>query len=302
MPSSVLDMITPALATKIVRHLRLGGNNFAVASDGIKFTTEFIRNNRRLEEFCWIDNPIENANQANDILKVVVSHPTLHTISLENSLGPSANAYCVLCLLVASNKNILKIDLKSSNVVANGRIDLPEILSTNPPLQTLRLSNNNLVDDDAVLIADSLKRNINLREIDLQENDFTTVGWDALDSAVFDSTCLNSMADCNHTCWIVGYGLSVSRNRRSNPNLNRGWKLGYLLSAKCHGGTISNDLHLEFGDDSATFVPMVLECVQLYSGYFDPLSQQPAKWLFIIYEILRGWKVVPELLGDRSNR
>ena len=72
LPSSVLDMIAPALATKIVKSLCLGGYNFAGTSDGIKFTTEFIQNNPYLEGFHWIDNLIDNTNQANEILKVVI--------------------------------------------------------------------------------------------------------------------------------------------------------------------------------------------------------------------------------------
>ena len=59
-------------------------------------------------------------------------------------------------------------------------------LATNPPLTVLCLKHNHLTDNDAILIAESLKENTSLGNIVLDGNDMTDVGRDALRNVIFD--------------------------------------------------------------------------------------------------------------------
>jgi hypothetical protein len=173
------------------------------------------------------------------------------------------------------------------------------------------LANNNLNDEDARLIARALKHNTNLEELWLGDNDFSEilydngtreVGSNALCKAIYDPTSLNSVADCNHTCFIFG-GASFGNNipiNRYTPKQNRIRKIYHLLSVRNRDENNVHHFNLEFGDDdendeSLKLVPKVLECVHRYAvsqscgeciDYLPPLS--------VVYEILRGWKM-PEL-------
>ena len=101
-------------------------------------------------------------NDANHLVEVVISHPSIGTIGLHNCFGESVNAYSILCSLLASGKDFLYIELESNNIRTGGGTEISDFLAANPPLKQLFLSKNHLDDSDAVLIAGALKHNTNL--------------------------------------------------------------------------------------------------------------------------------------------
>ena len=165
------------------------------------------------------------------------------------------------------------------------------------------MSNNNLNDDDAVLIARALKHNTNLKDLWLDDNDITEVGRSALCKAIYDPTGLNSLSDCNHTCRIHGLnsGEGTIKNL-STPKHNRAWKIYRLLSTRNREGSNVYHLNLELGDeeeDTLALVPNVLESVyRYYNGYRRNTVNSGVPPLSTMYEILRSWKV-PELYEPR---
>ena len=64
----------------------------------------------------------------------------------------------------------------------------------------LDLDDNLLNDEDAALIANSLKTNTNLVRLMLCGNNFTNVGIKTLCKSVYDDQSLNAIKDSNHTC------------------------------------------------------------------------------------------------------
>ena len=158
------------------------------------------------------------------------------------------------------------------------------------------MADNHLYDDDAILIARALKQNTNLQCLNLGDNDITDIGCKALTRAVYDSTSLNSMADCNHSCTITGIGIRIdipSNQDGITPMDSRMDKIYHLLSLRNREGSNVQHLNLEFeDDDSLALVPRVLESVHRYSR--DGQGQNPVHPLSIMYEILHSWKM-PDL-------
>ena len=66
---------------------------------------------------------------------------------------------------------------------------MSEFLASNPALHAkLELKSNYLGDNAALLIAKSLRTNTKLRQLSLDDNDFSQVGIDAFSNAILDDT------------------------------------------------------------------------------------------------------------------
>jgi len=160
-----------------------------------------------------------------------------------------------------------------------------------------------LNDNDALLIAQALKQNDNLRTLRLQENQLTKAGQDAIMKTIYDSTSLNSVSDCNHTCCVqFNDDYRCRLNERGDKLVNRRRKLYRLLSSRNREGSNVYHLNLEFGDDEPlALLPKVLGGVYRYSqsiASLDPLRADTVQPLSIMYEILRSWKM-PELFEQQ---
>ena len=168
-------------------------------------------------------------------------------------------------------------------------------MAANPPLEVLRLTNNHLDDNDAVMIARALKQNTNLDILCIDQNDITDTGRDAIRTAIFDSTSLNAMADSNHSCRIMGIkDFYVKNNVGGDSNVNRGRKIYSLLSSWHKEGVNVRHLNSEFDDDELKLVPKVLESVHHCAEYcYSPEGKlhYGVHPLSITYEILRNWKM-----------
>ena len=266
LPSSVMDLLTPALRDKPMIAFELDKNDFANAREGIAFAVEIMESNQKLTQFGWTHSPIESMDDATRLVEVVIGHPTIEKITLENCFGENRNGYDMLCLLLVCNKEFSHVDLETNNIRTGGGTEIADFLTSNPPLRELLLRDNHLDDNDAILIAGALKRNTNLRDLRLGQNDITDIGHAALRNAVFDSTNLNAVADCNHTCCIDGLNLDYNNDEEEEFKVNRGSKIFNLLSSRNREGTNVHHLDAEFGDESLKLVPKVLECIHIYAG------------------------------------
>ena len=222
---------------------------------------------------------------------------------LDNCFGENINGYDVLRSILSSGKSFKSIGSDENNIQTGGGTAISDYLATNPPLTDLYLRNNHLNDEDAVLIARALKHNSTLQILGLEENNITKFGRSALSKALYDTTSLNSMSDCNHTCEISGINLRndipCNQDYRCTARENRECKLYHLLSLRNREESNVRHLNSEFGDDvedevTLKLVPRVLESVHCSNGY-RPDTVRP---LSITYEILRGWKM-PELYEQR---
>ena len=72
-------------------------------------------------------------------------------------------------------------------------------LEGDPPTRHIKLQHNRLNDDDIILISQAMRRSTNMRDLDLEWNNFTSIGVKALLNCVFDSSSLNAISESNHT-------------------------------------------------------------------------------------------------------
>jgi hypothetical protein len=68
-----------------------------------------------------------------------------------------------------------------------GAVKIAEYLGGDPPIEEFSLDHNRLNDDDDILISQALKRNTNLRNLELKGYKFTSIG------------SLTSISESNHT-------------------------------------------------------------------------------------------------------
>lgn len=254
LPSSVIDLLAPALRDKSIETFFLDNNEFVNAREGVDFAIETIQSNQ-IKKIQWVNGQkIESMDDVNHLVDAIISHPLIDNIRLENCFGENVDAYSILRSLLASNKPFASIDLDSNNIKTGEGTEIPDYLATNPPLEVLRLANNQLYDNDAILIARALKRNTNLRRFYLGQNNFTDLGCDALRNAIFDSTSLNAVAASNHSCKIDGVDLdedSIPFNLTDvSAGKNRGRKIYRLLSSRHREGINVRHLDAEFDDAS----------------------------------------------------
>ena len=102
-------------------------------------------------------------------------------------------------LLAILHSDVKCICLDNNNIDSLGAVKITEYLEGDPPIEEFSLDHNRLNDDDAILISQALKRNTNLRNLELKGNKFTSIGVRALLTCVFDSSSLTSISESNHT-------------------------------------------------------------------------------------------------------
>jgi len=268
---SIMDLLEPALVGKLIECISFDNNELDDnVREGIEFAVKSIKSIRGLSEFNWSSNHISSQRDAQYLVDSVISHPSIDAIQFTDCFSGDVCGYDILCQLLASG-NYKQIIFNHNFRGTGGRTEVPDYIATNPPLNKLLLSGNELNDDNIVLIVRSLKHNTNLRHLRLEHNNITEVGKAALIKVVYDTTSLNSMADCNHTCCIdsISYGDMPNPNlSKESPKKRRARKIYHLLSER--NKDLSNTQHLnsEFDDeeeDSLKLVPKVLECVHSYS-------------------------------------
>jgi hypothetical protein len=100
-----------------------------------------------------------------------------------------------------------------------GAVKIAEYIEGDPPIKYLSLENNRLIDDDAILISQALRRNTNLMTLHIDTNNFTSIGVKALLNCVFDSSSLNAISESNHTLNLMH--LFSNNNDRLQDCINR---------------------------------------------------------------------------------
>ncbi|EJK55140.1 hypothetical protein THAOC_25156, partial [Thalassiosira oceanica] len=205
------------------------------------------------------------------------------------------NGCKALASLISSGRHVNCLDFRENGLA--GIDDVAAALATNPQLETLWISDNDLNDRDAELIAEALKQNTNLQVLYLYDNNITSTGFEKIRSTIDDPSSLNAMESCNHTCWVD----CVERNdhyrggnfRGMTPQQRRRRKLYDLFSARHAKGSNARHLNAELGEGAFTtkLVPRVLECIEQCS--VDRSTDAPAP-LSLYFELMRSWKM-PEL-------
>jgi hypothetical protein len=173
----------------------------------------------------------------------------------------------------------------------------------------LALGYNNLNDEDALAISRALKRNTTLTRLELEQNNFTSVGVKALFSSVFDNSSLNNISKCNHKCRmrVVNGQAKIQNNFTTiNDDFDRTDKILLAL--------LDKESLLEYlSDVPMEFMPEVFEFLQRntqsnpsrypsrrLTQFNVEMEMAPAHTLNMLYSCMRWWNM-PSLYSFHRN-
>ena len=268
-------------------------------SDILSFALDVAKFSPRLTTITFAQNEIQNNAHLESLCDVVRDHPSLQQVRIPGCCGEGIDGLRILQRLIAAGGNKLReIVFSVNNVSTGGNTFLSDFLANNPPLKRLELGCNKLDENDARLIAASLKSNTNLSYLGLNGNKGASKGGgrEALMRAIFDDTSLNTVIDCNHTCQIslLFHDYSHLYNGRrlewGAPDpyaaaTNKKRKVSYILTKR--NKEQSNVRHFESDGVTLKNIPHILRCVQRN-------ARNRARRLSVVFEIMRGM-IAPEL-------
>jgi hypothetical protein len=170
-------------------------NNTNLCAEGIVWLSKLVDVSSKLHQLIISHNRIDSMELARCLTSSIRSHNCIAGLTISHcDLGSSPEILSVILL-----SDVEYINLNNNNIDSLGAVKIAEYLDDDPPLNRLSLDHNRLNDDDAILISQAMKRNINLRHMDLKGNSFTSVGVKALLTCVFDNSTLNAISESNHT-------------------------------------------------------------------------------------------------------
>ena len=227
---------------------------------------------------------IVNERVAHSMRELVVINNTIgqlptipnHLRKIDLSGSGFSGPICIATLLsTCTNLNELLLNNMPSGVAIT-----EDCLGSNPPLQLLELKLNHLDDNDAEVLASSLKTNTHLHTLSLGGNSFSKVAEGAFIKAICNDDDLNAVVDSNHTCSVCGVSEEVE-------------KLQCTVEEKkfrsIRHGTSFNDVPLEL-------MPDVLAWLQSVPSNNKVLPKASS----LMFETLRSWNL-PSLFVGRHQ-
>jgi len=181
-------------ATNSIEHIDF--DNVNLCGKGIVYLSKLIEISLELREFRLRHNRIDNMESARCLSSSLKSHVCIKHLDLSHcDLGSNPEILSVFLL----QSDIEYINLESNNINSLGAVKIAEYIGGDPPIRRIDLDYNRLNDDDAILISQALRRNTNLKTINMHSNNFTSIGVKALLKCVFDGSSLNAISESNHT-------------------------------------------------------------------------------------------------------
>ncbi|KAL7528409.1 hypothetical protein ACHAWF_003822 [Thalassiosira exigua] len=283
--SKVTEILLRSFKTAPLQKFALENN--ALGSEGIKFVASAVEANESLEGLLLLQNPIETKCSARALIGVVKIHPHMKMFNLrECSIGQFTD----VMLEVVSAFDCMKIiDLGGNRVGSQSAEIISKSLAQNAFLKHLYLENNLLTDTEAILFADALRTNTNLRYLGLNGNKIRGTGIRALEKAVLNKCSMNEVYYSNHTCHVVtdGHRLSkilLSRNTRTDPNKTRMIKIQSTLYY-CYGNTSAlTNLRHDLNNLPIELMPNVL-------ALFKDKGAKSTYKGTALFQILRKWNM-----------
>eukprot|EP00956_Cyclotella_meneghiniana_P006849 scaffold9209_cov22-Cyclotella_meneghiniana.AAC.1 len=230
----------------------------------LEFISNCVRENTRLEEFSLYDITVENSRDVDLLCEALNNKESLQEIEI-TFCGTEGGVFREIFNKLRT-EHVKMIDL-SDNDFSNLRpTDMSEFLSSNPSLKQLYLRHNLFNEQD-----------VNL-----------------LESAIFDSTSLNTAYDSNHHCQLFLDG-TISKieefNYHIDTKLNMKEKIYTLLSKR--NRRRENAGFFEQDGIGIKHIPQILSLLKPFSLACHK-QEVEVKPLSIAYEIMRDWRM-PEL-------
>lgn len=254
---------------------------------------DIMDSNKHLRHLHIKNNPIAR-DHIGKICSAVHNY-SLIKLSLDHCFEDGLGDEMMTSLLTSDGLNLERLSMVSNGITSNVTTLLSDFLATNPPLKEINFWRNHFNDDDAVVIANALRSNTTLKDLDLELNSITNAAAETFRLVLHDDRSLNSISDSNHSCSVrleSGY-YRWNRNCSFYERVkNRGRKIYTLLSLR--NKALSNIQH--FGDIDVKVLPNMIEAVQRYANMYDwsynGVSIENVKPLSILYEVMRKWEEV----------
>ena len=232
-----------------------------------------------------------------------VRHGSIVDLDLRNCFENGLGDAMVTSLLTSDGvMNLESLGLESNGITSSSITLLAGFLATNTTLKYLDLEGNDLNDNGALVLANALRSNASLGYLRLHSNAISEVGKEAFDLVVHGDGNLNSIADSNHSCEVIGLSQFDCWNEDGQPeSFNRARKIYRLLSARNKSMSTSNVQH--FDDIDIKILPFMLKAVERYASVVHPTDHHRAAYcrvepLSILYEVMRKWDKVFPLYTD----
>ncbi|EJK73646.1 hypothetical protein THAOC_04719 [Thalassiosira oceanica] len=255
----------------------------------------------KLKSLDWYRNPIGSMEDMTLFTRVLAQSNSVEELTFR--WNSNENTQALLSGVDFSGYKVL--NLGGNNLQTNGRTDISDLIAANPPLEELYLYRNRLNDDDAVLIAQSLGGNTNLRRLYVEDNNIQERGMRALYEAVNDTSTLNALSDSNHSCMVEGlsddFNLDLINWDHVSNGLrrNRMIKIHKLMVERYIGGGNVPHLNTEVsGGDTVLLAPFVMESVVRRNDAFPKKYKGFECSLGLLYELVKDWKMA-ELFSFR---
>jgi len=281
LPVPVLDIILPALQS-MDNLTHLSFNVVKLRDDGLLRLSSFLRKNTSLRHLNFSWKQIGSFAVTGALSEAIKNHPTLGSSIRQwcNQLGTIAlakleSSYIIIWKLLEGSCRVeeLILRLRPGHEPAGVTVGA-EFISSNRPIEGLRLQHNNLSDNDTLLLASALKKNSHLKWLNLQNNNITEEGEKNLLKALFDPSSMDSIIESNHICIPYTYDTDKPRVVARRPLIEtevfliNNWDISTkqkirqkLVLALCGvDGSLFDLSHLN--DLPLPLMPLVLELIQ----------------------------------------
>ena len=314
LPTSVLDIVFPAFQLVNIVELTLFGTG--LGDEGFQCLSSFLGNNSSLTSLGVGVDQLEDLSVATALSDAFNDHPALEEVFI----GDCAFHTSLFEKILEGCTRKKRFTLTLVNFDADDIIAISYFIRSNHPLEELHLRDNNITDNDAKLLALSLKTNKHLKELVLRGNsDITEEGEKALLKAMYDPSSMDSIVESNHICKAYAKAKNENFLSVSSSSLFHGpisdWKevlytngldisiqkkiRKKVVLALCRQDGELFDLS-NFNDIPLGVMPQVLELIQEHAiartkiRFNNNTSDQLEKdALSRLFHTLRGWELPP---------
>ena len=202
--------------------LDMSSNVFGI--EGMRSMVSFLQNSLHLKS-VWLEY---NPNIDSECFELLIN--ALQHIDIEEIRISRCNITDISALGTYTLPNLQKLSLYGNNIGKDGCTTLSTLLQEEAStLKYLNLENTGIGDDEAGILAISLKRNTKLEMLALQENNITKKGLSVFLKLLVDVSSIENTYNSNHTlssCIIDAHDASLRDaqtllNRISDDNKDR---------------------------------------------------------------------------------
>ena len=303
LPVSVLDIIFNQSSN--IEYFAL--LNVGLGNEGLLRLSSFVREKSSVKSLCigGVGVRIDDMSVASSLSDAVKDHPTLEKLVLVACLHFEHHTD-IIGKILEGCKGLDGITIAKCNVGSDDVNLLADFICSNHPTKIIQLDGNNILDRDTLVLAAALKRNTNLRQIDLRRNVITEAGGKALLKAMYDPRSMDSIVESNHTCMAFTFDITDQSVVALRPPIETGVleinemdiSIGQKIRKKvilvlCGvDGSLFDLSHLN--DISLQLMPRVLELIQEHTQIRTRRcdeNQLEKDALSRLFHTLRGWEL-----------